>query len=82
MSVPVDELTEVQDKFYVINKPREWSSFDVVKKIRNLGRFKKIGHAGITRTSLKKTKTCRLVGRDGSRWKASSGAACPLNQLR
>ncbi len=42
----MDELTEVQDKFYVINKPREWSSFDVVKKIRNLGRFKKIGHAG------------------------------------
>jgi tRNA pseudouridine55 synthase len=42
----VDELTEVQDKFYVINKPREWSSFDVVKKIRNMGRFKKIGHAG------------------------------------
>lgn len=42
----MDELIEVQDKFYVINKPREWSSFDVVKKIRNMGRFKKIGHAG------------------------------------
>jgi tRNA pseudouridine55 synthase len=42
----VDELSEVQDKFYVINKPKEWSSFDVVKKIRNIGRFKKIGHAG------------------------------------
>jgi tRNA pseudouridine55 synthase len=42
----VEELTDVQDKFYVINKPKEWSSFDVVKKIRNLGRFKKIGHAG------------------------------------
>jgi tRNA pseudouridine55 synthase len=42
----VDELSEVQDKFYVINKPKEWSSFDVVKKIRNMGRFKKIGHAG------------------------------------
>jgi len=42
----VDELNEVQDKFYVINKPKEWSSFDVVKKIRNIGRFKKIGHAG------------------------------------
>ena len=42
----MDELVEVQDKFYVINKPREWSSFDVVKKIRNVGRFKKIGHAG------------------------------------
>lgn len=42
----MDELSEVEDKFYVINKPKEWSSFDVVKKIRNLGRFKKIGHAG------------------------------------
>jgi tRNA pseudouridine55 synthase len=42
----VDDIIEVQDKFYVINKPKEWSSFDVVKKIRNLGRFKKIGHAG------------------------------------
>lgn len=42
----MDELIEVPDKFYVINKPREWSSFDVVKKIRNMGRFKKIGHAG------------------------------------
>ena len=42
----MDDLIEVQDKFYVINKPKEWSSFDVVKKIRNLGRFKKIGHAG------------------------------------
>lgn len=42
----MDDLEEVQDKFYVINKPKEWSSFDVVKKIRNLGRFKKIGHAG------------------------------------
>jgi tRNA pseudouridine55 synthase len=42
----VDDLAEVQDKFYVINKPKEWTSFDVVKKIRNLGRFKKIGHAG------------------------------------
>jgi tRNA pseudouridine55 synthase len=46
MCVPVEELTEVQDKFYVLNKPKEWSSFDVVKKIRNAGRFKKIGHAG------------------------------------
>lgn len=42
----MDELSEVEDKFYVINKPKEWSSFDVVKKIRNIGRFKKIGHAG------------------------------------
>jgi tRNA pseudouridine55 synthase len=30
----------------LINKPLYWTSFDVVKKIRNLTRAKKVGHAG------------------------------------
>ncbi|HEY8400094.1 MAG TPA: tRNA pseudouridine(55) synthase TruB [Cytophagaceae bacterium] len=30
----------------LIDKPYEWTSFDVVKKIRNTIRVKKIGHAG------------------------------------
>jgi tRNA pseudouridine55 synthase len=30
----------------LINKPLEWTSFDVVKKIRTLIRIKKVGHAG------------------------------------
>jgi tRNA pseudouridine55 synthase len=30
----------------LINKPLRWTSFDVVKKIRNLVRIKKVGHAG------------------------------------
>ena len=30
----------------LINKPLRWTSFDVVKKIRNLIRVKKVGHAG------------------------------------
>lgn len=30
----------------LINKPLEWTSFDVVKKIRNLIHIKKVGHAG------------------------------------
>ncbi|MBI5856784.1 MAG: tRNA pseudouridine(55) synthase TruB [Sphingobacteriales bacterium] len=30
----------------LINKPIEWTSFDVVRKIRNLIRIKKVGHAG------------------------------------
>ncbi len=30
----------------LFNKPKEWSSFDVVKKIRGLIRIKKVGHAG------------------------------------
>ncbi len=30
----------------LINKPVDWSSFDAVRKIRNLIRVKKVGHAG------------------------------------
>ena len=40
------EIAPVEDKFYLINKPKFWTSFDVVKKLKNLGQFKKIGHAG------------------------------------
>lgn len=40
------EIAPVEDKFYLINKPKFWTSFDVVKKVKNLGQFKKIGHAG------------------------------------
>lgn len=30
----------------LINKPYDWTSFDVVRRIRNLVKIKKIGHAG------------------------------------
>jgi len=30
----------------LIDKPLEWTSFDVIRKIRNLIRIKKVGHAG------------------------------------
>lgn len=30
----------------MINKPLEWTSFDVVQKLRNIIKIKKIGHAG------------------------------------
>ncbi|WP_242918252.1 tRNA pseudouridine(55) synthase TruB [Pontibacter liquoris] len=30
----------------LINKPLNWTSFDVVKKVRNIIRVKKVGHAG------------------------------------
>lgn len=30
----------------LINKPLDWTSFDVVKKVRNTIRVKKVGHAG------------------------------------
>jgi tRNA pseudouridine55 synthase len=32
--------------FLLIDKPLNWTSFDVVKKLRNVSRIKKIGHAG------------------------------------
>lgn len=31
---------------FLINKPYRWTSFDVVKKIRNALKIKKVGHAG------------------------------------
>ncbi len=33
-------------KVLLFNKPKGWSSFDVVKKVRGLIRIKKVGHAG------------------------------------
>ena len=40
------ELERIENQFYLINKPATWTSFDVVKKMKYLGKFKKIGHAG------------------------------------
>ena len=43
-SLTIDEL---QDGFILlIDKEKDWSSFDVVKKVRNTVRIKKVGHAG------------------------------------
>lgn len=47
----LDPQLSKQDNFLagqviLIDKPFEWTSFDVVKKIRNLIRIKKVGHAG------------------------------------
>jgi tRNA pseudouridine55 synthase len=35
-----------EGKVLLINKPLKWTSFDAVRKIRNLIRIKKVGHAG------------------------------------
>src|SRR5688572_28271258 len=35
-----------EGKLVLIDKPLRWTSFDVVRKIRNLIRIKKVGHAG------------------------------------
>jgi tRNA pseudouridine55 synthase len=34
------------DNLILIDKPKQWSSFDVVKKIRYMTRIKKVGHGG------------------------------------
>lgn len=38
--------TALPQSHMLIDKPKDWSSFDVVKKVRNLLRIKKVGHAG------------------------------------
>ncbi|MCG2615687.1 tRNA pseudouridine(55) synthase TruB [Terrimonas sp. NA20] len=35
-----------EGRVLLINKPLRWTSFDAVRKIRNLVRIKKVGHAG------------------------------------
>jgi len=35
-----------EGQVFLINKPLNWTSFDVVRKIRSLIRIKKVGHAG------------------------------------
>jgi tRNA pseudouridine55 synthase len=37
---------EPYGEVFLINKPYQWTSFDVVKKVRNALRIKKVGHAG------------------------------------
>ncbi len=37
---------EPYGEVFLINKPLEWTSFDVVKKVRNALKIKKVGHAG------------------------------------
>ncbi|HYM93529.1 MAG TPA: tRNA pseudouridine(55) synthase TruB [Chitinophagaceae bacterium] len=44
ISLPANEFAE--GKVLLINKPFQWTSFDVVKKIRYLVKTKKVGHAG------------------------------------
>src|SRR5271170_6988530 len=43
-SLPLNRFE--QGQVLLINKPFQWTSFDVVRKIRNLTKTKKVGHAG------------------------------------
>jgi tRNA pseudouridine55 synthase len=45
MNMSLDNNFE-DGKVLLINKPIDWTSFDAVRKIRNLIRIKKVGHAG------------------------------------
>ena len=38
--------TEYNDTVLLLDKPLNWTSFDVVNKVRYAGKFKKVGHAG------------------------------------
>jgi tRNA pseudouridine55 synthase len=40
------ELNLAEGEMLLVNKPRGWTSFDVVNKIRSLFHVRKIGHAG------------------------------------
>lgn len=40
------ETDFLEGQVLLVDKPLQWTSFDVVKKIRNMVRIKKVGHAG------------------------------------
>ena len=42
----VETHNRLQDRVILVDKPYGWTSFDVVKKIRNTLKIKKVGHAG------------------------------------
>ena len=45
-ATPEQQLEFAAGKVLLIDKPLHWTSFDVVRKIRNSIRIKKVGHAG------------------------------------
>ena len=45
-TIPSSMLPYLEGKVLLFDKPMEWTSFDVVRKIRYLTRISKVGHAG------------------------------------
>jgi len=39
-------IDRLPDNIILIDKPAGWTSYDVVRKVKNIGKFKKVGHAG------------------------------------
>jgi len=46
MAMPVPEISAADGELLLIDKPKGWTSFDVVKKIRHLTHGRRTGHAG------------------------------------
>jgi tRNA pseudouridine55 synthase len=44
--MPTEHNIYEEGRVLLINKPLRWTSFDAVRKVRNLTRTKKVGHAG------------------------------------
>lgn len=44
--IKISELDFEKGEVFLLDKPYEWTSFDVVKKVRNRLKIKKVGHAG------------------------------------
>ena len=44
--LPAAMLPYLEGKVLLIDKPLQWTSFDIVRKVRNLTRITKVGHAG------------------------------------
>ncbi|MCW3088876.1 MAG: tRNA pseudouridine synthase, partial [Sediminibacterium sp.] len=44
--IPASLEPYLEGKLLLVDKPLQWTSFDVVRKIRNLTRIMKVGHAG------------------------------------
>ena len=42
----MDKKQKPYGEVFLVNKPYRWTSFDVVKKLRNTLKIKKVGHAG------------------------------------
>lgn len=42
----MDNQQKPYGEVFLVNKPYQWTSFDVVKKLRNALKVKKVGHAG------------------------------------
>jgi tRNA pseudouridine55 synthase len=42
----IEPLRHEEGQVLLVNKPLGWTSFDVVRKIRNMARIPKVGHAG------------------------------------